>query len=181
MPQSSQLISAFQGGSGAMAQYQSGAYTAQVARNNQVTANDNANLATFKGEQQVGIAQQRTAQTIGAQRAGAGASGVDVNSGSPVRGQEDTARIGAMDVQTIRANAARSAWGFRTQGENFANEAKLDEARGDMGALSSLIGGGANFAEKWDNYRKHGWQQQKDYNASGAVNTGPWASSGPGE
>lgn len=156
MPQSSQLLSAFGSGTSAMAQYQSGAYTAQVARNNQVTANQNADLALFRGNEQASIAQQRTAQTIGMQRAGAGASGVDANSGSPVRAQEDTARIGAMDVETIRANAQRSAWGFRTQGENFANEAKMDEARGDMGAFASLIGGGSNFAEKWSKYKQQG-------------------------
>lgn len=156
MPQSSQLLSAFGSGTSAGAQYQSGAYTAQVARNNQVTANQNADLALFRGNEQASIAQQRTAQTIGAQRTGAGASGVDVNSGSPERAQEDTARIGAMDVQTIRENAQRSAWGYRVQGENFANEAKLDEARGDMGAFASLIGGGANFAEKWSKYKQQG-------------------------
>lgn len=156
MPQSSQLLSAFGSGASAAGQSQAGAYTAQVARNNQVTANQNADLALFRGDQQVSVSQQRTAQTIGAQRAGAGASGVDVNTGSPVRAQEDTARIGAMDAQTIQENAQRSAWGYRTQAENFGNEAKLDESRGELGALSSLIGGGATFAEKWSKYKQQG-------------------------
>ena len=156
MPQSSQLLSAFGSGTSAAAQYSSGQYGAQVARNNQDVANQNADLATFRGNQQIGISQQRTAQTIGAQTAGAGASGVDVNSGSPLRARQDTAMIGSMDEQTIAANAARSAWGFRVQGENFSNEAKLDEARGNQGALASLIGGGENFAAKWARYRYQG-------------------------
>lgn len=158
MPQSSQLLSAFGSGASAMSNYESGAYQAQVARNNQAIAGQNADLATFRGNQEINNAQQRTAQTIGAQRAGAGASGVDVNSGSPLRAQEDTARIGDVDVQTIRANAARSAWGFRTQAGNFGNEAVLDSARGDEAAFSSLIGGGSNFADKWSKYRQQGYQ-----------------------
>lgn len=157
MPQSSQLLSAFGSGAGAAAQYQSGQYTSQVARNNQVVANQAADLATFKGDQAIGISRERTAQTIGAQIAGAGASGVDVNSGTPVRVQSDTARIGEMDVQTIRANAARTAWGYRTQAQNFGNEAELDTAKGEQGVFQSLIGGGANFAEKWSKYRQQGY------------------------
>lgn len=157
MPQSSQLLSAFGSGASAASNYESGSYQAQVARNNQVIGNSNADLATFRGNQEINNAQQRTVQMIGAQRAGAGASGVDVNSGSPLRAQEDTARLGAMDVQTIRDNAARSAWGFRTQAQNFGNEGKLDTARGDEGAFASLIGGGANFADKWSKYRQQGY------------------------
>lgn len=157
MPQSSQLLSAFGSGTSAMANYESGAYQAQVARNNEVVAGENADLATFRGNQEIGMAQQRTAQTIGAQRAAAGASGVDVNSGSPLRAQQDTARIGDVDVQTIRANAQRSAWGFRTQASNFENEGKLDSARGDQAAFASLIGGGSNFADKWSKYRQQGY------------------------
>lgn len=156
MPQSSQLLSAFGSGGSAAASAESGSYQAQVARNNQSIANSNADLAVIKGGQQVDISQQRTAQTIGAQRAGAGASGVDVNSGSPLRAQEDTARIGAMDAQTIQNNAARSAWGFKTQATNFGNEAAIDSAKGDQGAIASLIGGGANFADKWSKYKQQG-------------------------
>lgn len=170
MPASAQLGQAFggaggglaqqglmQGGAGmgmsAMSSYESGQYQAQVARNNQQIANQNADLALFKGNQMADISQQRTAQTIGQQRAGAGASGVDVNTGSPLRDQMDTARIGAMDVGTIRANAQRAAWGQNVAAENFANEGKLDEAKGDFGAIGSLIGNGQTFANKWQQYQ----------------------------
>lgn len=156
MPQFSLASTAFSAGAGGMASMGNGAYTAKVALDNQTIANQNANLATFKGNQQVGVSQQRTAQIIGVQTAGAGASGVDVNSGTPLRDREDTARVGSMDVQTIKQNAARSAWGYQVQAENFGQEAKLDQAKGYEGLFSSLIGGAGQFADKWTKYQQQG-------------------------
>ena len=156
MPQSSLALTAFGAGMSGMAQQQSGAYQAQIARNNQVIANQNADLAEFKGNQQVGVARERTAQMVGAQVAAGGASGVDVNSGSPLRAQQDTARIGEMDAQTILANAKRSAWGYRVQAQNFGDEAEMASRRGNMGLFSSLIGGASTYADKWQKYVQQG-------------------------
>ena len=143
-------------GISAAGQQQSAEYQAQVARNNQYVADQNADLALFRGRQEVGISRQRTAQMIGAQVAGAGASGVDVNSGSPLRAQQDTARLGEMDAQTIADNAARSAWGLRNQSNSYGAEAQADLALGRMGAMKSLIGGASNFAGKWSAYQQAG-------------------------
>ena len=175
MPQSSQLISAFGSGANSGASLASGNYNAQVARNNQTVANANADLALYKGTQAVGVSRQRTAQLEGAERAGFGSSGVDVNSGSALRTQMDTARIGEIDAQTITANAERSAWGFRQQADSFGAQASLERARGVQGAFASLISGGGDFAEKWSKYKQQG------YNATNSANEGPWASGGPGE
>jgi hypothetical protein len=154
------LLSGVLGGIGsigsAIGNYNSGQYNAQVARNNKVIAEQNAQLAIQKGNAAIGIARQRTAQTIGAERAGQGASGFDVNSGTSARVQSDTARIGAMDAQTIADNAARSAWGFQTQGANFQAQSSLDAATGTNQAISSLIGGGSNFASKWGKWQQAG-------------------------
>ena len=157
MPASASLgLTAFGTASSASASQQSGAYQAQVAANNQVIANQNADLALFKGNQAEQQSRQRTAQMVGADRAGFGASGVDPNSGSAVRVQSDTARIGEMDAQTIADNAQRSAWGFQRQAEAFGAESQFDTARGEQGAMASLIGGGADFAAKWTKYRTKG-------------------------
>jgi hypothetical protein len=157
MPASaSNVMNAFGSGMKASGEQGAGAYQAQVARNNQTIANDNADLATFKGTQAVGISREKTAQMVGMDRAGSGANGVDVNSGSALRTQMDTARIGAMDAQTIQANAARSAWGYKVQAQDFGQEAVLDRAKGNQAAIASLIGGGANFADKWNKFRNTG-------------------------
>lgn len=155
-PGSSGVLGGIGAGMSAVASYASGQYNATVARNNQQIANQNADLAIFKGNAAEQQSRQRTAQTIGTERAVMGASGFDVNSGTNLRTQADTARIGAIDAQTIADNAARSAWGYRTQAGNFGAQADLDRAQGTFGAMQSLIGGGSNFADKWSKWTSQG-------------------------
>ena len=156
MPQTAAIANAFGSVTKAGAQYSSGQYNAAVARNNQSIANSNADLAVFKGQRESQISEERTAQTIGAERAGYGANGVLVNSPTAMRTQADTARIGAMDAQTIQQNAQRSAWGYKMQGQTYGEQAQLDQQEGTFGAMSSLIGGGSNFADKWNIFKNTG-------------------------
>ncbi len=160
MPQSAASFSTYAGAAGsglqASADLESGLYRAQVARNNQTIANENADLATSRGNVMAMDSQLRTGQVEGAQRAGFGASGVDVNSGSAVRTQSDTARVGAMDATTIMNNAARSAWGLKQQARDFGADAQLDTMTGAMGGIRSLVGGASDFASKWSQWQTAG-------------------------
>lgn len=142
---------------GAMSSQNAASYQSAVARNNQTIADYNARLATFQGQQSEQIAREKTAQMIGAQRAGFGAANIDVNSGSALRTQADTARLGEMDAQTIAANAARSAWNYQVQGQSDAAQAQMDIAAGRNNAFSSLLSGGGQFADKWNKYTSQGW------------------------
>lgn len=156
MPRAASTMSAFGSVAKGAAQYESGQYNAQVARNNQSIANNNAQWAVDRGNVEEGISRERTAQMIGSERAGYGANGVDVNTGSASRVQSDTARIGAMDAQTIAQNAQRSAWGYRAQGGSFGAQAQLDQMEGDQAGMASLVGGVSNFASKWDIFKNAG-------------------------
>jgi hypothetical protein len=138
-------------------------YQAQVARNNQVIADQNASFALQQGQQQVAAKQQQTAQTISDQRAITAASGIDPNRGSSVRIQGDTAALGALDAATISNNAARTAWGYQTQAGDFGAQASLLQsqassatASGELGAFSSIIGGASSVANKWLTYNQQG-------------------------
>lgn len=138
-------------------------YQAQVAQNNQTIANQYANYETQKGqvlEQQKRI---ETGEREGAIRAAVGASGLRIDSGSPLRLQEDTARLGELDAQTIRANANAAAYGYKVQGMNFAAQASLDETAasnasrfGALGAFSSIIGGASQFGSQWATFKQAG-------------------------
>lgn len=72
---------------------------------------------------------------VGAQRVGFAASNIDVNFGSAVDVQADAAVLGELDALTIRSNAAREAWGFTVQGENFRREGQI--ARQEGGAFAA--------------------------------------------
>lgn len=64
----------------------------------------------------------------GEQRADFGASGVVVDTGSPLDIALDTAEQGELDALTIRHNAAMEAWGFQNQSDEFISNASMVRA-----------------------------------------------------
>ena len=138
-------------------------YQAAVARNNAIVAEQNAVYATQKGAAAEENKRERTAQMIGSHRAKMGASGLAVESESGLRLYSDIATLGEVDALTIRNNAAREAYGWRSQGVNYEAEARLDEQRGryaeeagDLAAFSSIIGGASSVATKWQGMQQTG-------------------------
>jgi hypothetical protein len=135
-------------------------YQAQVARNNQMVAEWNARRALQQGQVDEQNQRLKSASLLGSQRAALASQGGDVNSGSPLDIQADTARAGEYDAQTIRNNAALKAYGYRVQGANAGAEANLDDfkAGSAMAALpysvgSSLLGGAKGLLNsKWPSF-----------------------------
>jgi hypothetical protein len=131
-------------------------YQAQVARNNQMISEWYAQRALQQGSVDEQNARSKSAALLGAQRAALAAQGGDVNSGSPLDIQADTARAGEYDAQTIRNSAALKAYNYRLQGYNSAADASRYDTQGanTMAALpfaigSSLLGGAKSIAGAW--------------------------------
>lgn len=117
--------------------------------------------AIERGEEAASQFRQRVRQAIGSQRAGIAAQGVDVTYGSAVDAQADAEFLGELDALTIRTNAAREAWGFKVQSEDSRRRAEITRREGVMieeagnqqrtaariGAVGSIIGGGASLLE----------------------------------
>lgn len=83
---------------------------------------------------------------IGSQRAAFAGQGVDVNQGSPVDVQADAAYLGQQDLERMRINTAREAWGHRQQaqnyrmgGQNALNASRWGAASTAVGTASSLL------------------------------------------
>jgi hypothetical protein len=75
--------------------------------------------------------------------------------------QASTDIMKEIDANTLTANAARSAWGYRAQAVNFQNEALTQRAtakaiRPGMSAMSSLLGSAASVAGSWYDLNKSG-------------------------
>jgi hypothetical protein len=95
---------------------------------------------------------------IGSQRAGIAAGNVDVGFGSAVDVQADAAFLGEMDALTIRTNAAREAWGFKVQSEDYRRRAAITRKEGDYAAETGIVrgraeraaGDAASSAAKWN-------------------------------
>ena len=156
-------VSAYGAHEQGVAESQAATYQAQVARNNQIVAQQNAQMALQTGQQQEAAKREQTAQMIGQQRAIVAGSGIDPNSGSSKRIQGDTAALGALDAEQIRNNAARTAYGYQTQGVDYAAQAGLLQSEsssaasaGELSAFGSIVGGAASVSNKWLTQKLYG-------------------------
>lgn len=135
-------------------------YQAQVARNNKIIADQNADWSMRAGRHEATIQGLRTREIAGQTKADIAASGIDVNSGSAVDVVNATRRAGMMDEATILSNASKEAYGWTTQGANFEAQAGLleleateAERSGKFNAFSSLLGSATNIASNWNTWR----------------------------
>lgn len=127
-------------------------YQVDLSRyNNKVE--DQKSAATLQaGEVAADQHRQKVRQMIGAQTAAQGASGAQVGVGTFGDITDQTARLGEQDAQTIRLNAARSAWGINAQGLSDQMSGDLAAAKGKFGAASTLLEGSSKaygYAVNW--------------------------------
>lgn len=134
-------------------------YQSQVARNNQIISEQNARFEEQKGVIDEQTMRLKTAQGIGQELAQAGASGLDVNSGSKLDVRRSLQSVGDLDALTIRSNAQKSAFNYRAQGANFGAEAKLKSSAARFAMLdpaSTILSGATSVADKWLTYKAQG-------------------------
>ena len=106
---------AYSSGQAAKAQAE---YQADVAQANATMAGYQREDALRRGEEDAQQAARQAERMRGTQVARLASNGLDITSGSSLSILEDTAFFGAQDVQTIRNNAAREAWGYSVQADN---------------------------------------------------------------
>lgn len=116
----SSAVGAFYGAQGQKAALKGQAAIADI---NAKLAELTAQSALRSGQVEEQRSRIASANLKSKQRAALGASGVDLGSDSAINILTSTDVIGEIDADTVAANAARAAWGYRTQGMNFQNEA----------------------------------------------------------
>lgn len=127
-----------------------GKFAKQIADQNAFYLEKNAADSVDQGNIQANYAQGKTDQLLGSQRSAIADQGLDVNSGIGLALQNDAKLFGANDIATIRTNAYREAYGFKTQALNIKTQAKLDyqaakfKSKGMLleGAIKVLSGAG---------------------------------------
>lgn len=129
------------------------AVSAGVARNNATMADYAAEDAKRRGEQDALEVQRRAAAIKSSQRVGAAAHGLDLGYGTPADLQDQTDFFAQQDVNTVRNNAAREAWGYRTQGKNYRTQANATQSNGGLAVMGTLLGGAGQVADKWYTYK----------------------------
>jgi hypothetical protein len=114
-------------------------YQAQVAENNRKTAEWQAADAQDRGNTAAMATRRKYAAMQGTQRASLAARGLDISEGSADAILADTEFFGEIDQNTVRANAAREAWGYKVQAGNFENNAAALNAQAD--GMNPLLSG----------------------------------------
>jgi hypothetical protein len=119
-------------------------YQAQVAQDQGLAAE----TATRINEQQT---YRQGDQLLGRARAAAGASGVNVNSGTALLNQGDIERQTQQNVANQTYNAELQTWQGNNQASLLRAEGSQAQTAGYLGAAGTLIGGAGQVASKWLN------------------------------
>jgi len=101
---------------------------ASAADQNAKIAERQAQTAAESGAQEEKEMRRRGAATIGTQKAGFGASGIDSGSGSAVEVTNDTSTQNELDALAIRRNSANQVWGYQAEQTNYKNQASAARA-----------------------------------------------------
>lgn len=129
-------------------------YMTQVSRQQQQVARMQADAARQQGDIEAEKARKLSAQRVGTATAKLAAEGTDL-SGSPSDILGDMAAAGELDAQTIKNNAARTAWGYEVSGNNAGANADLygSFTPSYVGAGGSLLGGASSLADRWSRFQ----------------------------
>lgn len=133
-------------------------YQSAVNRNNAQVAEWQAQDALQRGAKAEQAQRLKAAQLKGSQRASLAARGIALDEGSPLAILQDTDYMGEMDALTLRSNAAKEAWGLRSQSAGYASDAGMLRARADAtspssAAFDTLLTGAGSVASNW--YQRH--------------------------
>jgi hypothetical protein len=130
------------------------AYLAQQSRQRAMILDQQAQDAIQRGDVAADRQRTVTAQRIGTQTAALAGQGTDL-SGSPSDILGDTAKAGELDASTIRANAAREAWGYKAQEAGATADASMRSSfqPSYLGSGASLLMGASSLADKWSKFK----------------------------
>lgn len=149
-------VSAFGSASSGSSRAKMYQYQAGIAQMNEKIAKQNADYSRSVGEVTAQESGLKTRAQIGETRAIQGASNLDVNTGSPSLVRASEHEIGQQDQTIIRSDAARRAYGFdveaaqaRAQGNIYNLSASSSRTAGNIGAISSILGGVSSVSSRW--------------------------------
>jgi hypothetical protein len=135
---------------------QSADYMAQVARNNQLIAQQNANMALEQGTIKEEAQREQAGAQIGRIRSAYGAMGVEPNSGSALDVRSSAAETGELNAQTIRYNAGVQAWNDINQANSYGAQSQLYQSQEGWDVAGSILGGASTVSNKWMNWQLMG-------------------------
>ena len=125
-----------------------------IARQNKVLADYQAEDALQRGELEVQSHRRRVEQLRGQQIVDMAGRGLDLGEGTAADVLASTDIMAGSDEDTIRTNAINESEGFRMMGENYAGNAALLTGRSSrenpyFSGVSSLLTNSGKVSEYW--------------------------------
>jgi hypothetical protein len=120
-------------------------YKRQQLELNREMSEIQAKDAIIRGDRAAEAARAKTKRLIGSQRAALAAQGINIEKGSALDVQTETAEFGAVDELTIKNNAWREAFGYRTQAMQLGNQAAQVGLSSNFAQRMTIATGGAQF------------------------------------
>lgn len=171
----STAISAYSGYQQGRQQKALNEYNARVSENNARTKEIAAADAERRGQIAESAQRREVRQVAASQRAALGAGG-DLTDISSQALQADTAGFGELDALTVRANAAREAWGIRVGAADDLAQARASRFQGaaaaragTLGAVGTLLSSAAGI---YGQYKSAPQATSSIGSGAGAVGTG---------
>lgn len=139
---------------GARTQSRNLKHQATLAGINARIAELGAQSALQQGQRQNAALTLQAGQLKSSQRAAMAANGVDLSVSNAAEIQASTDLMKEIDSNTTRANAMRTAWGYRTQATNYQNQAAMARATASSispfgSAFSTLLTSAGSVAGSW--------------------------------
>lgn len=122
-----------------------GAHQARVYEQNALLNEAQASDAVSRGDKEAKAHNTAVKKLIGSQRAAFGAQGLDLESGSALDVQADTAGMGAIDELTIRNNAWREAWGYKVKAQDYRSAAEFAKMSASNKSRNTILTAGMNI------------------------------------
>jgi hypothetical protein len=150
------LLSAFGSLSSGISNQSMYNYQSGIAKLNQQIDLQNAEFATQQGEQQSQQFGLKAGAQMGQIKVAQASSGFDVRSGSNAQVRSSQANLNTLDMNVIRSNAAKTAYGYTEQASVAGAQAQLYSmsganalAAGAIGFGSSILGGIGSVSSEW--------------------------------
>lgn len=129
----------------AYGEHQAGEAAGRVAESNAKLADAAAEDSIRRGGEESKDIIRYAEQLKGRQRAVYGAGGIDVASASAEDVRKGTDRLAYEDVARTQANAAREAWGFRAQADQFRAGGEAAKAAAGFNVGSTVLTGASSM------------------------------------
>lgn len=125
----------------AYSQHQAASAKRGMADHNKRIANQAAADAELRGQAAESAHRFKVGALVSRQRSALAGAGAVVDVGSAFALIEDTAAMGELDVLTVRNNAARETWGYKSQATGFEYQSALANSEKNTLPYATLLGG----------------------------------------